>query len=588
MSTLRRIFKPRWVQQCVVALLLSAAAVGLYQNCWDNPFVLDDLTKIMQNPDLEVTTFSFTNFMFPYPESTTQLRNDPSRPLTYMVYWICFQMDHGSPAPFHIVSTLLHAGVAILLSLITAELMLQIFGVYSLLAGTIAGLTFLTNPLMAGTVVYAYGLSDVLSAFFILLALLPLIRPSSPSRAKRLAVLGFACVCFFLALAAKQSSVVIAPLVVALDVFTHRERRRERLFEIYIPLTLIAIGYVIFRWWYFGAIGDLEGRGSTVPHLTYLAFQGVMILKYLKLTFIPMGFTIDHLHLPDDIAPWAKAVAWTAILVVSAWAARVALRSQSSPWSRGLALGWTFYLLCLLPTSSLMPTVDMFVERRAYIADLGIFLLIGGAIAYFCTRLPRPAALILLLITAGAVGAQSYVTLQRTEIYASTEKLWLESLNRDDMNMRARTNLAVYYSASKQYEASRLLLEDMLRYDPNNGGLYSKIAYIYMQPDYVDHSDTKAWEYLEKSLKLLPDNIFALYNGGVLLLRHGHFAESEKLLVRATELNPLMANAFLRAGEAALHQNHREEAIYRFQKALELNANQLDAQMYLRQLGVLK
>jgi tetratricopeptide (TPR) repeat protein len=125
-----------------------------------------------------------------------------------------------------------------------------------------------------------------------------------------------------------------------------------------------------------------------------------------------------------------------------------------------------------------------------------------------------------------------------------------------------------------------------MSYDPTNGGIYSKLGYIFMQPDYEFHDDAKAWTYMEKSLKLLPDNIFALYNGGVILLKHGSFAQAEKLLVHATELNPLMASAWLRAGEAALFQDKRTEAIIRFRRALALNANQEDAKMYLKKMGV--
>ena len=153
------------VKQLAAILLIFAATFALYVNCWDNPFVLDDLTKIQQNPDLQVTSFNLSNFIFSYPETTTQLRNDPSRPLPYIVFWLCWQAKADSPYLFHVVSTTLHASLAALLALITAELMLQIFGFYSLTAGLITALLFLSSPLIAGTVVYAYGLSDVLSAF---------------------------------------------------------------------------------------------------------------------------------------------------------------------------------------------------------------------------------------------------------------------------------------------------------------------------------------------------------------------------------------------------------------------------------------
>ncbi len=580
-----KLFSNPFVRKVASVAVIFAATFALYVNCWDNPFVLDDLTKIQQNPDLQVTSFNLSNFIFAYPEMTTQLHNDPSRPLVYIVYWLCWRYHADSPAAFHVVSTVVHGTIAALIVLITAELMLQIFGFYSLLAGLIAGLLFVTSPLIAGTVVYAYGLSDVLSCFFILMAYYILVRPSHSNRVRRIGRMVFVGLCFILALAAKQSSVVLAPLVIGTDLMTRRADRRLRIGEVYVPLVLIAVGYVIFRFAYFGAVGDLEGRGSTVKTFSYLLFQGAMILKYVKMTIFPSGFTIDHLYMPEDISIAMQLAAWAAIIAVSGLAIRAMFRADSTPMSRWLSFGWLFFLFCLLPTSSFLPTVDMFVERRAYISDIGLFILAGGA-AVWMMRQSRTANVFTGALLAAALGAQVYVSLERSDVYASTEKLWQESLALDNLNLRARTNLAVHYSATKQFEKARIALEELMAYDPKNGGIYSKLGYVYMQPDYEHHDDAKAWTYMERSLQLLPDNIFALYNGGVLLLKHGSFAQSEKLLIHATELNPLMAAAWLRAGEAALFQDKRTEAVIRFRKALDLNANQEDAKMYLRKMGV--
>src|SRR5437868_2974593 len=138
-------------------LIIFAAAIALYAPSWSNPFVLDDMTKIQENSDLKVP-FRIESFIYPYADNKMHFRNDPSRPLTYMTYWVCWQIGQGSPLPFHVVSTLFHAATAALVTVLTAEVALLFFGQISWLAGIAAGLLFLTSPILAGTAVYAFGL----------------------------------------------------------------------------------------------------------------------------------------------------------------------------------------------------------------------------------------------------------------------------------------------------------------------------------------------------------------------------------------------------------------------------------------------
>jgi tetratricopeptide (TPR) repeat protein len=444
----------------------------------------------------------------------------------------------------------------------------------------------MTAPLVAGTVFYAYGLSDVLSAFFLLLALLILTWSPSSVWIRRVLLSLLAGLCLLLALAAKQSAVILPALVISADAFTRRADWKRRIGEVYAPLLILGVTYIFVRWRYFGAIGDLEGRGSTIEAADYALFQGAMILKYLAMTIWPRGFTIDHFYTAGSVNRTWQTLAWLAIALITLFAARAATKRNAAPLARWFGLGWTFFLLALLPTSSFLPTVDMFVERRAYLADLGVFLFLGGWAAAAVNARSRTRAVSAGLVIATALTAQIVITLQRGEVYASTEALWREALVHDTGNFRARTNLAVYYSAAKKYEEARRELEVLATATNDNGGIYSKLAYLYMQPDYERYDEHKAWEYMQRSLALKPDNIFALYNGGMLQLKRGEYQEAEKLFIHATELNPLMTAAWVRAGEAAQFQNKRLEAIAYFRRALELDDGQEDAKAHLRELGV--
>lgn len=210
-------------QSILFLLFVLGASALLYHQSWDGPFVLDDLTKIQENSDLR-TPFHLRNFIYPYADAKMHFRNDPSRPLTFMAYWLCWQTAHGSPYPFHVLSTILHGLCAALLGLLVAQLSLHLWRETSLVASLTAAMLFLCSPILAGTVVYAYGLSDVLCASLILAALL-LISGRGPLRLRNLVAMNFL---YLLALATKQSAIVLPGLVLVWDLFIRPSELRNR------------------------------------------------------------------------------------------------------------------------------------------------------------------------------------------------------------------------------------------------------------------------------------------------------------------------------------------------------------------------
>lgn len=105
----------------------------------------------------------------------------------------------GNPAAFHAFSLALHILTSFAVGLLAWRL-----GLLPWVAMVGSGL-FLALPLNAGTALYAFGLSDVLSAFFAVFLALWLLR----EKAETALSLGVAVLIFVLALASKQSAVVL-------------------------------------------------------------------------------------------------------------------------------------------------------------------------------------------------------------------------------------------------------------------------------------------------------------------------------------------------------------------------------------------
>lgn len=528
------------------------------------------MTKIQENSDLRVP-FRLSNFIYGYSDNKMHFRNDPSRPLTYMAYWACWQIGDGAPYVFHVLSTIFHAATAALVAALTAEIALLFFGQLSWLAGTIAGLLFLTSPILAGTAVYVFGLSDVMSAALILGTILILFRAKTWK--------GIACglAVFCLSLASKQSSVVAFPLLVAIDYFGVRFSK-DRFRSIYLPMVGLIAAYLLMRWLYFGGIGDLEGRTQTFPLYIYAPLEGVMVWKYLIQTFLPRGLAIDHTPLPA-IPLAAGYIGWAIVAVATLFA----LKAKSNA-GKIVGLGWSFFLIGLLPVSSLLPTVDLYVERRDYLPAAGIFLAVGLVLWEMQRSQPKWKYGVAALFTM-VLAAQSAVAWQRADLYGSVEGLWKEALTEDPQNPRALINLGVYYSAVGRWEEGRAVLDDLVKIQPGNGAVYTKLAYLYMQKSWVKYNPELAMEDFKKGLELDPTNIFAHFNVGVMHMERGEFAEAEESFMRAAKLSPQFTKAYIAAGQAAMANHEREKAAQYFKEALSIDPSLAIARQMLTKIS---
>jgi Flp pilus assembly protein TadD len=567
------------VPRGLVAALVFVCAFLLFVPTWKNPFVLDDILKIESNPDMRLP-FRLHNFVYPYSDNTTGLRNEPSRPLTYMVYWLCWHIGSGTPPPFHVANAILHGAAAALAALLAIEVLLLLFGERAPLAGALAGLLFAASPLVAGTAAYVYGLSDVLSAALCLAALLLVVRSGAPGRG----TVALACSLLVLALASKEIAIVLPALAAAADLCAGGWARVRSRVRVYVPLLLVVAAYLAARWVFLGGVGDLEGRGALQPVGLYASMQGGMILTYLKLLVVPAGLTIDHLPVAGDYPGWLRLLAWGAVAGLTLAALREGFRPPGKAVRRLLALGWLLFLFCLLPTSSVFPTVDLLVERRAYFAAVGIFLILAGLLWRLGRGPRRPARAAAVAAAVVLVLGQTGLTLQRNRVYGSTESLWREALERNPLNRRALSNLGTSYSRVERWDEAIEVFERILEHNPDDGAIYSKLGYIFMQPGYPGHSDDKALDYLRKGLELNPTNVFGLYNAAVLNRRMNRPGPAEDLLQRAIRLNPNFAVAYGLLGEIALEQNRRDEAIGRFREALRLDPNDAAAAARLREL----
>lgn len=265
-------------------------------------------------------------------------------------------------------------------------------------AALLGAMIFAVHPLQAEAVNYVFARATLLAALFCLFTVRAWLdgRPWLAST-------------FFLAAVLSKEDALALPLVLAL---IHRRAWR--------PLAaLYGIAAIAGAWSIWAVVmtpGSGAGTQAGIAPLDYLAAQGAVIGRYLRLLVWPVGLTLD-----PEISTQYGWVGWLILVVVAAAVARF----------RAGQLGMAGLLL-LLPSSSIVPLQDLSADRRMYL-PLAAF---GGLAGMALARL-RPAGLVAVpLAVLGLIGWQQ-VGQWRTE-----ESLWRHVTAMSPGKLRPKIQLA--------------------------------------------------------------------------------------------------------------------------------------------------
>jgi tetratricopeptide (TPR) repeat protein len=536
----------------------------LLATSWHGPFILDGESKIEANTDL-TTPFEWQNFFFKYDSHRSALRNDPSRPLTYMIYWVCYQIGGGSPVPFHIVNTLLHALIG-LLAFLWIRKIATVWGFKNPeLSAGLGALLYLSSPLINGTVIYAAGLSDLLSAFFLLWALSVVFQ--------RQGSLVLSGALFALALGAKQSAIVLPALILCIDYFTDYPIKKR--IPLLAALAAIAGIYLGIRFYALGGIGDQEALNGVWPWMDYAASEGIVLCKYIFLIFLPASLCIDHDLRPENFSPAEESMAWLAVLILTLLALTRARKNRF----QAFALAWVFFLICVLPTSSVFPTVDLMVERRVYFASLGFFAAVGIFVVWGYESW-KSLKWALAALAFSAIAGFISLTLERSALFQSPELLWKQSLQLYPKNPRAKMYLGITFAKNEDWPNARQMFEELTVDQPLNSVPFKNLGQIARQTGQPQVANP----YFEKAYNLEPQDPMNAFNYGTVQFEKNNMKAAKDLFLISIQGLPNLTAAYLNAAKAALLSGQMQEGALLLQRALEIEPSNSEAKSLLTKI----
>ncbi|MFA5389323.1 MAG: tetratricopeptide repeat protein [Candidatus Omnitrophota bacterium] len=544
-------------------ILIFISVIGMaayYRSLLKGIFLFDDNALIADNPLIK--NFSYLKDIFvTHLFQGSGTHSNFYRPVQSLSFMLDYHFWQLNPFGYHFMNILIH--------ILTAMAVYFIFYVLSRKQdiAVITSSLFCVHTVLSWPVNYIASRADLLSAFFMLSAVLSyvLYKKTQPARYNSLLFLS-SLIFFIMALLSKEISIILPfVLILYLSCFPEQNKklkeRHPNLIWVFIFVTTL---YALLRVTVldFSKEKLLETTTGMIPMHIRLLTAAKALMIYLKLLVMPTG-----LHMEWNIEPavsFVESEVFLSVIGLAVIAGFVYFLFRTSKL-KFFAIGWFF--ITLMPYSNIYPLPYFMGEGWLYIPSIGFFAL---AAIYLSELRRRSKAwfwtvnllLVFLLIFYGIL------TAKRADVWADPVKLYTEILKYSPNNTKARINLGVLLAKSGNDPA----LEEFrktVKLDPNDYVAHNNMGIIYKKKGDI----AKAMEEYRKALELNPRYPLAYNNIGNIHLESGQYGLAIDFYKKAIDIDPYNANFYNNLGKAYREKKMLKEAREAFEKALKLDPN---------------
>ncbi len=268
---------------CLVLGAFLLLAFLLFANSFSNQWTMDDFMVVVRNPDIR----SFQGFLADsYP-------GRPLRELTYLIDYALFGQD---PAGYHIQNIFWHGLNAFLVFVLVRRLK------GTMAAAWVAGLVFLSHPIVTEVIGNISHRKDSLALAFSLLSFLAYLQVYVAEKKKYLWLL-MALLIGGVAVLAKEQAVALLPLFFLYDISIRPISARlicKRRWVAPGALLSVATGFIIWYVWLWRNERFLESLSEGLVKMNY--YSGWSPEAYFTMTLKSMAFMASKLVVPLNLA----------------------------------------------------------------------------------------------------------------------------------------------------------------------------------------------------------------------------------------------------------------------------------------------
>ena len=241
-------------------------------------------------------------------------------------------------------------------------------------------------------------------------------------------------------------------------------------------------------------------------------------------------------------------------------------------WVRfGLAWG----LITLIPTSSVMPLLDVAVEHRMYLPLVGLCLAVGGGICRLenaihdgplFTSIPRPVLLRCAWIGFFLIAlGHASMTVDRNRIWKNEITLWADAKKKSPHSIRPLNNLGEAYDKIKLYDKAIVEFEGALKLNPRYTIGLSNIGNIYGKMGQYE----KSKRYLRRAIEAEPDYAPAHYNLARALSLTGNREASKEHYAKALKYQPYFEEAWFNLAYIEFETGEFQQSVKHYKNFIE-------------------
>ncbi|MBU0606132.1 MAG: tetratricopeptide repeat protein [Candidatus Omnitrophica bacterium] len=558
--------KANYFNILAIALIIIVGSAA-YSNTFHSPFQFDDEWNIVNNPDIKNLSNlrAIFNFM-------------PTRFITDLSLAINYHFGRNNVLGYHLFNLLVHLSAAIMvwwlviLTLQTPALRDKKIAGHSCLIAFFTALIFVSHPVQTQGVTYIIQRAASLAALFYISALAfyvksRLLQHEEGRSHSRLFFYALSFIALILAMFSKEMTITLPLMILLYEVCFFREEGIDwkRVIPFLMTLIIIPITMVATKSVNFGEMRLSAQEGPGISPFNYLITQFRVIVTYLRLLLVPVNQNLDYDYSVSktlfDIPTLSSLILLAVILIIAVRMFRK---------YRLISFGIFFFLLTLIPESSVIPIKDVIFEHRLYLPMVGYAIFLVSAAYYiFENKGIKPA--IIILSIAGI--SYSMLTYSRNFIWKNEFTLWDDAVRKSPNKARPLNNRGKVYQDKGDIDQALSDYNKAIELNSEYADAYNNRGNAYTQKDNFD----QALSDYNKAIELNPKYVDAYSNRGNAYTQKGNPDQGISDCNKAIEINPKYADAYSNRGIAYIKKSNFDQAISDCNKAIGINPKHADA-----------
>ncbi len=556
----------------LVVLLLVSTVLIIYSPALHYDFIgLDDDELVVRNPDIKIFGFDRIWHLVKRHYITLYV------PVTMLSYALDYQVWHLTPFGFRFTNLVIHffnaCLVFYLLYLIQKNFLIALF----------VSFIFVIHPVQIESVIWIAERKNVLSTFFLLLAIVGYWKAATNPKHERrqlLITLGF----FVLGLLSKPNVVIFILIIFLINHFLlngcHAFRKRAWFYMATAILCVVVTGLTIF-----GTATDVEiytYHGGS--YLTNLFVMMTVFWKYWLLLLFPHHQNIlysSQIYKSILTLPVLFSALSLVLFFVFLWILNKR-NKQAAFW-------FSWFLVSLIPVSNLIaPLPSIMNDRYLYVPMIGFFtaffVLLQNVIPERFYRGSIDSRLkyagmtsVVLLVFVTLIIPYTFLTLQRIPDWKTGEMLWQSALKQAP---RPDSRIYYYYAINQldqgKYERSVELFKKALSLHSSTDALLA-LGTACVAAEKFDEAEN----YLKQVIERDPKRAGAYDQLAVVYRKTKRFKEAKPLHEKAIQLQPRNAVLYNNYALFFMDIDQPEKARETWKYALKLDP---DCRLALRNL----